>query len=210
MPLCDRKETTRWPARTQPSRPQSGNSAGIPHPDLAALKTRQQAAWSSGNYAIVGTTLQIVGEQLCEALDLQVRLEGARCRRRQRHGDSGCGTALVRGHLDRLCAGLLDRGRARAAAEGHDDRIQGSRRRNLPFDDDSFRRRGLHLRRDVHAEPGPRRRRAAAGLQAERQDRPRQLDAGRLHRPGLQDAGQISAAACRHQIAGAVGHAPRS
>ena len=39
-------------------------------PDLAALKTKQQAAWSSGNYAIVGSTLQIVGEELCEALDL--------------------------------------------------------------------------------------------------------------------------------------------
>src|SRR6185436_15352499 len=42
-----------------------------PAPDLAALKTRQQAAWSSGNYAIVGSTLQIVGEELCEALDLK-------------------------------------------------------------------------------------------------------------------------------------------
>src|SRR5258705_3610679 len=40
-------------------------------PDLTALKTRQQAAWSSGNYSVVGTTLQIVGEQLCEALDLK-------------------------------------------------------------------------------------------------------------------------------------------
>ena len=40
-------------------------------PDLATVKTRQQAAWSSGDYAIVGTTLQIVGEQLCEALDLR-------------------------------------------------------------------------------------------------------------------------------------------
>ena len=39
--------------------------------DLTALKTRQQAAWSSGNYAIVGTTLQIVGEKLCEAIDLR-------------------------------------------------------------------------------------------------------------------------------------------
>ena len=55
-----------------------------PAPDLAALKTKQQAAWSSGNYAIVGTTLQIVGEELCEAMDLQSRLEGARRRRRQR------------------------------------------------------------------------------------------------------------------------------
>ena len=40
-------------------------------PDLGAVKQRQQAAWSSGDYAIVGTTLQIVGEQLCEALDLK-------------------------------------------------------------------------------------------------------------------------------------------
>ena len=40
-------------------------------PDLAAVKTRQQAAWSSGDYAIVGTTLQIVGEELCGALDLR-------------------------------------------------------------------------------------------------------------------------------------------
>jgi len=36
--------------------------------DLATLKTRQQAAWSSGNYAIVGTTLQIVGEQFARRL----------------------------------------------------------------------------------------------------------------------------------------------
>ena len=40
-------------------------------PELAALKSRQQVAWSSGNYAVVGTTLQIVGEQLCEAMDLR-------------------------------------------------------------------------------------------------------------------------------------------
>src|ERR1700685_2858966 len=40
-------------------------------PDLGALKARQQAAWSSGDYGVVGTTLQIVGEQLCEALDLR-------------------------------------------------------------------------------------------------------------------------------------------
>lgn len=38
--------------------------------DFTAIKGRQQAAWSAGNYAVVGTTLQIVGESLCEALDL--------------------------------------------------------------------------------------------------------------------------------------------
>jgi SAM-dependent methyltransferase len=39
--------------------------------DLSALKTKQHGAWSSGDYAVVGTTLQIVGEELCEALDLR-------------------------------------------------------------------------------------------------------------------------------------------
>ena len=39
-------------------------------PAFTAIKTRQQAAWASGDYAVVGTTLQIVGENLCEALDL--------------------------------------------------------------------------------------------------------------------------------------------
>ena len=47
------------------------NSAVLPTIDLAAVKARQQAAWSTGNYAVVGTTLQIVGENLCEALDLR-------------------------------------------------------------------------------------------------------------------------------------------
>jgi SAM-dependent methyltransferase len=39
--------------------------------DLDAIKTRQQAAWSSGDYAVIGTTLQIVGEELAEACDLR-------------------------------------------------------------------------------------------------------------------------------------------
>ena len=40
-------------------------------PDLKAVKAKQQVAWSSGDYAIIGTTLQIVGEQLAEAMDLR-------------------------------------------------------------------------------------------------------------------------------------------
>ena len=39
--------------------------------DFSAVKSKQQAAWSAGDYAIVGITLQIVGESLCEALDLR-------------------------------------------------------------------------------------------------------------------------------------------
>src|SRR5258708_14770158 len=40
-------------------------------PDFEAIKQRQQATWSAGDYAVVGTTLQIVGERLCEAVDLR-------------------------------------------------------------------------------------------------------------------------------------------
>lgn len=43
----------------------------VASPDLAAVKTKQQATWSSGDYSAVGTTLQIVGETLAEAMDLR-------------------------------------------------------------------------------------------------------------------------------------------
>ena len=39
--------------------------------DFEALKTRQRAAWASGDYAVIGTTLQLVGEELAEACDLR-------------------------------------------------------------------------------------------------------------------------------------------
>ena len=40
-------------------------------PDLRAVKARQQTAWATGDYGVVGTTLTLVGEMLCEAVDLQ-------------------------------------------------------------------------------------------------------------------------------------------
>jgi ubiquinone/menaquinone biosynthesis C-methylase UbiE len=39
--------------------------------DYNAIKQRQKAVWSAGDYAIIGTTLQIVGERLCEAVDMR-------------------------------------------------------------------------------------------------------------------------------------------
>lgn len=33
-------------------------------PDYAAIRHRQQATWAAGDYAVVGPTLQIVGECL--------------------------------------------------------------------------------------------------------------------------------------------------
>lgn len=46
-------------------------AAKKPTVDLNALKAKQQATWSSGDYAVIGTTLQIVGERLAEAMDLR-------------------------------------------------------------------------------------------------------------------------------------------
>ena len=140
----------------------------------------------------------------------QVRLEGARCRRRQRHDESRGGAALVRRHFDRLRAGLARSRPCAGQRRRHDHRLRGGRRRKPAVRRQQFRCRGLDLRRHVHAEPGPRRGRTDAGVPAQGPDWPRQLDAGRFHRAGLQDAGQISAAAGRHPIAGAVGHPRRA
>jgi ubiquinone/menaquinone biosynthesis C-methylase UbiE len=47
------------------------NDQPVPSIDLTALKTRQQAMWASGDFSVIGTTLQIVGESLCEAVDVE-------------------------------------------------------------------------------------------------------------------------------------------
>jgi SAM-dependent methyltransferase len=115
------------------------DAANSPTPvDLAAIKTRQQGAWSTGNYSIVGTTLQIVGENLCEALDLRA---GARVL------DVAAGNGnLTLAAARRWCEvtstdyvpSLLEAGRARALADGLTVHFQEADAENLPFADASF------------------------------------------------------------------------
>ena len=50
------------------TKPATGTTGNI---DFNAIKQRQQATWASGDFAIIGTTLQIVGESLAEAVDLR-------------------------------------------------------------------------------------------------------------------------------------------
>ena len=109
-----------------------------PATDLAAVKARQQAAWSTGNYAVVGTTLQIVGENLCEALDLR---SGARVLD-VAAGNGNATLAAARRWCDvtstDYVSSLLESGRARALAEGHTIKFQEADAENLPFPDASF------------------------------------------------------------------------
>ncbi len=113
-------------------------SASAPGIDLAAIKSRQQAAWSAGNYAVVGTTLQIVGENLCEALDLRA---GSRVLD-VAAGNGNATLAAARRWCDvtstDYVSTLLESGRARAQAEGHTIRFQEADAENLPFTDGSF------------------------------------------------------------------------
>jgi SAM-dependent methyltransferase len=122
-------------ASTTPARQ---TSASTVNSDLSALKIRQQAAWSSGNYAVVGTTLQIVGEQLCEALDLR---SGAKVL------DVAAGNGMVTlAAARRWCdvtstdyvPALLEQGRARASAEGLPVDFMEADAEQLPFKDASF------------------------------------------------------------------------
>jgi ubiquinone/menaquinone biosynthesis C-methylase UbiE len=107
-------------------------------PDLAMIKSRQQGAWSSGDYAVVGSTLQIVGEQLCEALDLQA-------------GEKVLDVAAGNGNVTLAAARrwcevvstdyvpeLLERGRARAEADGLTVAFKEADAEALPFADRSF------------------------------------------------------------------------
>jgi ubiquinone/menaquinone biosynthesis C-methylase UbiE len=106
--------------------------------DLAAVKVRQQGAWASGDYAIIGSTLQIVGEELCEALDVrsgQKVLDVAA-------GNGNVSLAAARRWCDVVATdyvpALLDRARARAAADGLRLEFREADAEALPVPDASF------------------------------------------------------------------------
>jgi SAM-dependent methyltransferase len=113
-------------------------SASTPVVDLVAVKNKQNLAWSAGDYAVVGTTLQIVGESLCEALDLRAGervLDVAA-------GNGNATLAAARRWCDVVSTDyvptLLERGRTRASAEGLQVQFEQADAENLPYSDHSF------------------------------------------------------------------------
>ncbi len=106
--------------------------------DFNALKIRQQAAWASGDYAVIGTTLQLVGEQLAEACDL-------RWDERVLDVAAGNGNATLAA-ARRGCKvvstdyveSLLERGAERARAERLEVEFKPADVEALPFRDASF------------------------------------------------------------------------
>ena len=107
-------------------------------PDYAAIKVRQQGTWASGDFAVIGVTLQMVGESLAEAADIRAG---------QRVIDIAAGNGnatLAAAHRFAKVTStdyvpeLLEKGRARAAAEGIQVEFQVADAEALPFADASF------------------------------------------------------------------------
>jgi ubiquinone/menaquinone biosynthesis C-methylase UbiE len=116
----------------------TSQSATQAQPDYAAIKMRQQASWASGDFAVIGTTLQIVGEMLAEAIDVRAGekvLDVAA-------GNGNATLAAARRFADVTSTDfvptLLEKGRARAAAEGLAVQFQVADAEQLPYADASF------------------------------------------------------------------------
>jgi ubiquinone/menaquinone biosynthesis C-methylase UbiE len=106
--------------------------------DFTAVKQRQQATWASGDFAVVGVTLQIVGESLAESTDI-------------RSGERVLDVAAGNGNATLAAArrfaqvtstdyvpALLEKGRARVQAEGLTVEFRKADAEDLPFQDESF------------------------------------------------------------------------
>lgn len=107
-------------------------------PDLEAVKARQRATWASGDFAMIGTTLQIVGESLCETVDLRA----GSCVLDVAAGNGNCALAAARRWCDVTAVdyvpSLLADARRRAEADRLPVTFREGDAEALPFEDAGF------------------------------------------------------------------------
>jgi SAM-dependent methyltransferase len=106
--------------------------------DYTAIKQRQQAVWSSGDYAIIGTTLQIVGERLCEAVDIRAGSDVLDVAAGNGNATLAAARRFARVTSTDYVRALLDRAKERAVAERLSADFQEADAEALPFADGSF------------------------------------------------------------------------
>jgi ubiquinone/menaquinone biosynthesis C-methylase UbiE len=107
-------------------------------PDYAAIKKRQQAIWAAGDYAMIGITLQIVGEQLCEAIDLRAGEEVLDVAAGNGNATLAAARRFAQVTSTDYVGALLERAKERAAAERLPITFQEADAEALPFADGSF------------------------------------------------------------------------
>ena len=109
------------------------NTAAAP-----SIKRRQQAMWASGDFAVIGTTLQIVGELLCEAIDLRAAERVIDVAAGNGNATMAAARRFARVTSTDYVPALLERGRGRAAAEGLDVTFDVADAEALPYPSASF------------------------------------------------------------------------
>ncbi|PHV14017.1 SAM-dependent methyltransferase [Janthinobacterium sp. BJB303] len=107
-------------------------------PDYAAIKQRQQAGWASGDFAVIGVTLQIVGESLAEAADIRAHEDVIDIAAGNGNATLAAARRFARVVSTDYVPALLEKGRARAEAEGLAVTFRVADAENLPFDGASF------------------------------------------------------------------------
>lgn len=106
--------------------------------DYTAIKQRQRAVWSAGDYAMIGTTLQIVGERLCEAVDMRAGSSVLDVAAGNGNATLAAAHRFARVTSTDYVGGLLERGKERAVAERLSIDFQEADAEALPFADGSF------------------------------------------------------------------------
>jgi ubiquinone/menaquinone biosynthesis C-methylase UbiE len=107
-------------------------------PDFSAIKEKQQATWASGDFAVIGTTLQIVGESLAEAVDIRADERVLDVAAGNGNATLAAARRYARVTSTDYVSALLEKGRARASAEGFDVKFEVADAEYLPFAADAF------------------------------------------------------------------------